>query len=107
MTPLPVPSFLTQATQAGSHSCIIRPLVADPVTRAGTQPRGAVVRIGELAAVERQAAAADAFAEPGLQPLQFGNSCIDPGRPGARQTLPVVAGRRTVRRQLGEFGTDL
>src|SRR5262245_3974676 len=102
-------SFLAHpnGTQAGSDSGIVRPLVTDPVARAGTQPRGTVVRIGEPTAVERQAAAADAFAEPGLQPLQFCNSCIDPCRPSARQTLPVVAGRRTVRRQFGEFGADL
>jgi hypothetical protein len=53
-------------------------LVADPVARAGSEAGGAVVGIGELAAVEREAAAADAFRQPQLQALQFGDPVVDP-----------------------------
>ena len=53
-------------------------LVADPVARAGSEAGGAVVGIGELAAVEREAAAADAFRQPELQALQFGDPVVDP-----------------------------
>ena len=52
--------------------------VADPVARAGSQAGGAVVGICELAAVEREAAAADAFRQPQLQALQFGDPVVDP-----------------------------
>ena len=53
-------------------------LVADPVARAGSEAGDAVVGIGELAAVEREAAAADAFRQPELQALQFGDPVVDP-----------------------------
>ena len=40
-----------------------RPRVADPVARARAEAGGAVARVGELAAVEREAAAADALGQ--------------------------------------------
>jgi hypothetical protein len=40
--------------------------IADPVTWAGPQTGGAVAGVGELAAIEREAAAADALREPEL-----------------------------------------
>lgn len=46
--------------------------VADPVPRSRPFPSGAVGRIGELAASERQAAAADALGEPRFETLQRG-----------------------------------
>jgi hypothetical protein len=40
--------------------------VADPVARAGAEACGAVVRIGELTAIERETTATDALGEPEL-----------------------------------------
>jgi hypothetical protein len=55
--------------------------VADPVAGTGAEPSSAVTRIGELAAVEREAAAADALGEPELEALELGDALVDPGRP--------------------------
>ena len=62
-----------------------RRAVADPVTRAGAAPAGAVAWIGEPAAVERQAPATDAFGQPAPEPLQLGDALIDPRGPRCAQ----------------------
>ena len=51
--------------------------VADPVAGAGAEGGGAVVAVGELTAVEREAAAADAFGEAVLEALEFGDALVD------------------------------
>ena len=58
------------------HHSAHRP-IADPVTRAGPQAGGAVAGVGELTAVEREAAAADALGEPELQALELGDALVD------------------------------
>ncbi len=67
----------TGITMSSAH----RP-IADPVTRAGPQAGGAVAGVGELTAVEREAAAADALREPELQALELGDALVDPRTPG-------------------------
>src|SRR5258708_39587040 len=81
--------------------------VADPVTRAGTEPCGAVARIGELAAIQRQAAAGDAFGEAAPEALELRDARVDSRRPRARQPRPIASGRDVVARQLGQLGADL
>ncbi len=58
-----------------------RPPVADPVAWARAETGGAVAGVGELAAVEREAAAADAFGEAELEALELGDALVDPRRP--------------------------
>ena len=56
--------------------------IADPVTWAGPEAGGAVAGVGELSAVEREAAAADALRVPELQALQLRDAVVDPRTPG-------------------------
>jgi len=90
--------------QALTSTCA---LVVDPVARAGSEAGGAVVGIGQLAAVEREAAAADAFRQPELQALQFGDPVVDPRGPGGGESRPVSARGRLMKRKLGKLGADL
>ena len=73
------------ARRRGAHypggASIGRP-VADPVPGAGTEAGGAVAGVGELAAVEREAAAADALREPAFEALELGDAPVDPRAPG-------------------------
>ena len=84
-----------------------RRAVADPVPRTRAEACSAIVRVGETAAVEGQAAAADAALEPGPQQLELGDPSIDARDPGARQTRPVPPGGRAVGGELGELRADL
>ena len=84
-------AYLTCAIRLG------RPGIADPVARARAGTTRAVPGVGELAAVQREAAAADALREPGAQPLELGDPLVDPGRPAVRQPRPVAACGRSVR----------
>src|SRR5258705_3065789 len=97
---------LVRATELGLSPGSLGP-VADPIPRPGPEARGAVRGIRELAAPERQAAAADALGEPGLQALELGDALVDACGPGAGQARPVLPGRRAARRQLRERGADL
>src|SRR5437588_1479627 len=81
--------------------------VADPVARSWSEARGAVLRIRELAAVERQTAAPDALRQAGLQPLELGDARIDPGAPTRGQPRPVAPIGRPVGRELGELRANL
>jgi hypothetical protein len=81
--------------------------VADPVARAGAEAGSTVVGVGELAAVERETAAADALGEPELQALELGDALVDPRAPGGREVRPVLAGGGMVWRELRELKTDL
>src|SRR5207248_3929076 len=58
-------------------------------------------------AVDRQAAAADAFGQPVAQALQLGDALVDPLLPRAREPRPVAAGRNALGRQPGERRADL
>jgi hypothetical protein len=81
--------------------------VADPVARPRAETGGAVVGIGEPAAVERETAATDALGEPGLEALELGDALVDPRGPLAREARPVAAGRHPSFGQLGELPADL
>src|SRR5436190_9787789 len=78
-----------------------------PGTRPWPASRGDITGIRELAAVERQAAAANAFGEPGAQPFELGDARLDAFRPAGRQLRPVLALRHPVARQPGELGANL
>jgi hypothetical protein len=82
-------------------------LVADPVASARALAGGAVVGVGEAAAIEREAAAADALGQPRLEPLELGDALVDPLRPGGGEARPVAALRRLVGRQLRQLRADL
>ena len=69
------------SSPSGSRSASAAGAVADPVARAGTEPGGAIARVRQPAAVERQTAAADALGEPELEPLELGDPLVDPGAP--------------------------
>ena len=56
--------------------------IADPVARARPEAGSTVAGVGELTAVEREAAAADAFGEPEFQALELGDALVDPRAPG-------------------------
>jgi hypothetical protein len=81
--------------------------VADPVARSGAPGAGAVVGVRETAAIEREAAAADALGQADLEALELGDSMVDPRGPPLGEARPVTAGRRAIRRQLGELRPDL
>ena len=81
--------------------------VSDPVARARSQAGGAVAGVGELAAVEREAAAADAFGQAALEALELGDARVDPRRPRGREPGPVGPVGRLVGRELGQLGGDL
>jgi hypothetical protein len=81
--------------------------VADPVSRPRPEPRRPVLGVGQLAAVERQAPAPDALRQPELDALELCDLGVDASGPAAREARPVAAGRRAVRRQLGELRADL
>src|SRR5581483_7207698 len=78
-----------------------------PIARSGAAARRDVARVGKLAAVERQAAAADALGEPGAQPFELGDARLNALRPGGGQLRPVVPLRHAVARQAGELVADL
>jgi hypothetical protein len=80
---------------------------ADPRARTWAEAGGPVAGVCKLASFQRQTPAADAFGEPKLETLELGDALIDPRRPRARETRPVAAGRRAVRRQLDKFRADL
>src|SRR5579875_588720 len=81
--------------------------IADPEAGAGAAGPGAVARIGERTAVERQAAAADALGEAGAQALELRDALVDPCGPCAREARPVPPAGGAVRGQLLELGGDL
>src|SRR5918999_1097817 len=81
--------------------------VADPIARARPGAARAVPRVGELAAVEREAPAANALGESVLEALELGDALVDARAPTARQPRPVAPRRRAVGRQLGELCPDL
>lgn len=78
-------------------------LVADPVARSGPSGRGAIARVREMAAIEGKATAADALGETEFEPLELGDSLIDPRPPRARELSPVAARGGAVGRELGQF----
>src|SRR5262249_19333166 len=81
--------------------------IADPVAGAGTAARGAVAGVREPAAVEGEAAAADALPQPAAEPLELRDPLVDPGHPGPGEPCPVAPARHAVRVELGELGADL
>ena len=56
----------------------LRPAVPKPVARTGSSCCNAIGGVGEGAAVEGEAAAADAFGQAGLEALELGDALIDP-----------------------------
>src|SRR4029079_96539 len=79
----------------------------DPVARAGPEARGVVARVRQLAAVEREAAAADALRQPELEALELGDPLVDPRLPRRGEPRPVAPAGSVVRRELGQLVSDL
>jgi hypothetical protein len=52
--------------------------VTDPVARPWAAAAGAIVGVREAAAVQREAAAADALGQADLQTLELGDARVDP-----------------------------
>jgi len=77
------------------------------VARAGPEAGRAVAGIGELATIEREAAATDALREPVLQPFELGDAFVDSFRPPPREPGPVAPVRSAVGRELAELRRDL
>lgn len=74
--------------------------------QAGSRPTTAkaISGIGNLAAVEREASAANTSGESRAQALQFGNAGIDPLGPATGELGPIAALRDTVIGELRQFG---
>src|SRR4051794_31576246 len=100
------PGMRPSLCRAGRDRLSGRP-VADPVARPRPEAGGAVAGVRQVAAVERQAAAADALGQAALQAPELGDPLVDPRAPRRREAVPVAAGRGAVGRQLGELGADL
>src|SRR5688572_2451818 len=82
------------------------PGVADPVARAGTAARRAILRIRQPARLQRETAAPDAACKAFLQALQLGNPLVHPRVPSGRQSRPVGPLGDAVRRQPCQLGAD-
>src|SRR5207248_3623761 len=81
--------------------------VLTEVLRAGTFAGSLVVGVEQLAAIDRQAAAADARGHPVADCLQRCNPTVEIVAPATREPFPVAAGRRSARRQRVERSADL
>src|SRR6266542_1885520 len=121
-TRVPLPNHTLSARQLGGRSPTTRRRgvdlaapAADGVTASRVeQAAGAlavlgepVVAVGEVAAVDRQAAASHAVGEVVAELLEMTDARVQLGLPASRQLFPVVAGRRAAIRQLGEGGADV
>src|SRR6185369_7864862 len=78
----------------------------DPVARSGATARGAIARVGELAAIEREATASDTLAEGRLHPFELGDPFLDAFRPAAGKLYPVGTFRRAVAWEPRQLGAD-
>ena len=81
--------------------------VVEQSARAGSFAGQLVGRVDERTHVERQAATADAPAEPFAEPLQQGDLVIEPRPPRICDSLPVRSVRRSSIGKLGHVGADL
>src|ERR1041385_8481118 len=88
-----------------STSSAARP-VSNPVSRTWPETRGSIVGVRQLAAIERQTAAADALGQSRPQPLELRDSLIDARSPLSREAGPVAPGWDAVGRQFGELRPD-
>ena len=80
--------------QAISRSLLPRP-IAEQESRAGAGAAGLVAGIVELAAVERQAAAADAAVEQVARPFEHRDALLQGAANAVADRLPVLPRRRT------------
>src|SRR5580765_2624518 len=87
------PTALTRTRTWLALSC-----VAHPIPGPGSAASGPVAGIRELTSIQRQAAAADAFGERRLEPLELRDPRADPLRPVGGQLGPVLALGRAVLR---------
>src|SRR5690606_5934466 len=66
-----------------------------------------VIRVVELAGIQREATAADAAVEPVAQALEHADAGVEMGAEAAADLFPVAFGRRALKRQLPELGADV
>ena len=81
--------------------------VVEQSARAGSFAGQLIGRVDERTHVERQAATADAPAEPFAEPLEQGDLVIEPRPPRVCDSLPVRSVRRSSIGKLGHVGADL
>jgi len=81
--------------------------VAFEVVGAGSEFRCFVVGVEECAAVDREAAAADAGGESVADCLEGGDAVVEVVAPGAGEAFPVAARRWVVGGERFECGADL
>src|SRR5579871_3582804 len=81
--------------------------IAEQVAGPRTERRRAVSRVGQAAAIEGQAAAADAVVEAPSQSLELGDAVLDPLAPTGGQARPVGPGGDAVGREPGQLGRNL
>jgi nitrite reductase/ring-hydroxylating ferredoxin subunit len=75
---------VTEATSATHHGVdVSAQLSAEPIARSGPRASGSIGRIGEIASVDRKAAASDAFGQSCAETLELGDPLVDPLRPFA------------------------
>src|SRR5919202_726397 len=100
-----MPSGSSDGARATQSRLLAR--IADPEPRTRATRANSVAGVRELAAAEREAAAADAFGEPLLEPLELGDALVDAAAPSGGELRPVGAGRHPVGRQLRQLLADL
>lgn len=66
-----------------------------------------IVRIHHRAGLEGEAATTNALRETRLQPLEFANALLDPGRPGGGESIPVVFPGYAIVWKFGKLRPDL
>jgi hypothetical protein len=96
------------AKQAEPRQTCGAALLASSKPIAGSRPLAscAVSRIRKVASVDRKASASDAFREPRPEQLKLGDLLVDPFRPLARETCPVLARGNAIGRKLGKLPPD-
>ena len=82
------------------------PGVAEPEARPGTEAGHPVAGIGELAAIEGEAPAADALSQTGLEAAELCDSLVDPRFPAPGEVRPVAAPWGSVARKPRELDAD-
>src|SRR5262249_2907424 len=84
-----------------------RSLLTYPISGTGTRAGSPVVRIRQLAAVERKTPATDALGEPALEAFELFDAGVDPLPPPFREPLPVAPPWHTLAGKFVQLGSDL
>src|SRR2546430_8924788 len=97
-----------QATEAWvGPACLGSRAVGSEVVGAGAADSGFVVRVQQIALVDREAAAADAGREAVAEGEEIRDAAVEVVAPFVREAFPVLAARGAPRRQAVERVLDL